>query len=194
MVPGRVDTVEVTSGTTRGVGIRGSGNLQPPPVPGAVRFSRPAPDADRRFVHRLLAGIALLGLVGLPACSAHDEDEEPLMLVNYPRLPNADAESEVKIAAVEAVCDKVARGKAMPAAALAFHGQILKWRVTVQKLQGRRLIAGVGSLTLSLELPAGTELDFRNRMKIEVVAQILNLDPGGRLLMLVEPTAMPLGR
>ncbi|MEM7202686.1 MAG: hypothetical protein AAF628_20630 [Planctomycetota bacterium] len=93
-----------------------------------------------------------------------------------PLLPDADEGSALRIARLREYCRQVQGGERVSATALAYHGQRLSWRVVVDAVQGRRVVAGVGKLRLEFN-SIGAEPDFEAGDEILVQGVISQVDP-----------------
>jgi hypothetical protein len=114
----------------------------------------------------------------------------------FPVLDGADADSPVRLAAIEKLIERV-EGGVPSLTAMAYQGQRLRWKMTVDTAQGPRIIAGAGSVRVSLVNTSrdidGELLTFEPGDEIQVVGAISFFDPKAHLLMLAsEATAAPL--
>jgi hypothetical protein len=103
---------------------------------------------------------------------------------SYGLLPGADAESPVKIGSVENLCLQVAEGTRLAVTAMAFTGQRLRWKGTVQSAFGRRLVVGVDRLLVSLPVAEETALEFEPGDQVEIAGILATVDPEQRMLSL----------
>ncbi len=142
----------------------------------------------KRIIVLAMTVLFACGGSSTPAPAVPVQDPGP----QFPLLPGADAGSPVRISGISNLCDKMAEGRVMPMTGLAYTGQRLRWKGTVEKLEGQRLIVGVGRLTVIAILPPLVDTSFAPGEIVEVAGVIASLDIQNRVVVLGdEATANP---